>query len=813
MSDADTKQKAFLDSLSEQQRAAYEAATRAQSNVITSSGRPVLDGRYDPVKGAEAKKLEDQFKASLSQDQLAKYEAMQAAQKLEAEQRLGARLDFVDSRGRRPIIEPIRTEPTPRRVGPDADWGGLKPGQTYPGGPVLQPAQPAAPAAPTAPADRVTGQTVKGRDGSSYVVVYDQDAKPDSKPEIYKIGRDGRPSKVEADSYVMNRNDGSGVITLANGQTVLTQQGTTPLNAVAVGVLRRETGTPANIPTAAPAQPAAPQQDRLTGQVFKSRDGTNYVVVYDKDAKNDKPEVYKIGADGQPTKVDASRFMVNKNTGQGIISINNGGFVETQYASMRVNADSIEAMRRATAGASPAPAAAPAPQPAPAAVPAAPAAPAAPAVAAKPVELTTDQRNGYLRALGYDTGAKGANAEAALNAFASKNGLMGPDKKPDMVKVNAALQDQLLQTQAAKDYIDSMQKKIESGKKLSPEDAKALQWALKLNGGELPISEKPKGTMDGKVGRETRSQTAQIAADFQTLPLRKPGDPLPGQPAPVAAPAPQPAPTAAPAAQPAPAAAPAPQPAPATTAAGGIPGVSTDTTLPGADDGLGSYRRQQRQTGRSNTVIIDGQSYQERAGDGMPGGRVDRIDTVLPQRGEQIRYQRSPLLDRPTAGSPQAGAAPWFNMGQVNSVQNQALGVLGGQANVLLERMGTAGRIISPMVDATLRQTQYDMQTEQRRQQFLRNNGIVSAAGSESEMGTIPRARGAFNGSSGVYNEVGLTAAQQRQMDIREGISRDMAQRGIDQSIQTAGQSVLDRIYKPQGTGGVFGDLLGKLGK
>jgi hypothetical protein len=162
--------------------------------------------------------------------------------------------------------------------------------------------------------------------------------------------------------------------------------------------------------------------------------------------------------------------------------------------------------------------------------------------------------------------------------------------------------------------------------------------------------------------------------------------------------------------------------------------------------------------------------------------------------------QAGPLTQSPTAPSPVTQGpypSPATNMHNTNSVPNQVMGVLNSGASQVLGRMGTAGQILAPIVDANLRVTDMTMRANQ--------NGAISCAPPGQPMGPTPNLRGAFGGSCGAY--------QNRMDAARDAGAQAMIARGTNQAIQIGGQLALNGLYTPKGSGGAVGDALSRIFK
>ncbi|MFA7275620.1 MAG: hypothetical protein WC043_02320 [Pseudobdellovibrionaceae bacterium] len=150
------------------------------------------------------------------------------------------------------------------------------------------------------------------------------------------------------------------------------------------------------------------------------------------------------------------------------------------------------------------PAATPVATPAPAT---APAVPAAPVADNRVVDLAAQQKQAYLRVLGYDTGKldgdQGPKTNGALDKFAKDKGIDPRDTNA----VNRALQDAAQDPKVKSAFVGRVQEQIALGK-ASPDDIKALQW--QIVGGKDPEGTMPKSfnektkMMDGVAGSETK---------------------------------------------------------------------------------------------------------------------------------------------------------------------------------------------------------------------------------------------------------------------------------------------------------------------
>lgn len=132
-----------------------------------------------------------------------------------------------------------------------------------------------------------------------------------------------------------------------------------------------------------------------------------------------------------------------------------------------------------------------------------------------PQTLTAEQRQSYLHILGISkVGVDGKPDDAATKKaeeeFAKKNGIDPKDPKY-AEKLDAALlksvQDK--NNPEVKKFMEQMQQDIAAGK-AKPADIKEMQWLLKANGADMPVSlRKSKGEkMDGIIGPETRAAMA-----------------------------------------------------------------------------------------------------------------------------------------------------------------------------------------------------------------------------------------------------------------------------------------------------------------
>lgn len=133
-----------------------------------------------------------------------------------------------------------------------------------------------------------------------------------------------------------------------------------------------------------------------------------------------------------------------------------------------------------------------------------------------PADLAVQQQQAYLKLLKYDIGASGldgiagkdSKTQKALEEFARKNNI---DPK-DVSQINEALLKAVKGTDASKAFLSRMESEIASGK-ASRDDIKTMQWVLKGNNAELPLSQKGKN-MDGIAGAETRTQLKKLQEDI-----------------------------------------------------------------------------------------------------------------------------------------------------------------------------------------------------------------------------------------------------------------------------------------------------------
>lgn len=122
------------------------------------------------------------------------------------------------------------------------------------------------------------------------------------------------------------------------------------------------------------------------------------------------------------------------------------------------------------------------------------------------LRLQPQQEQAYLKVLGYETGALTETAKnkdqiaEAKRKFAEDNGI---DPKNDLA-INKALREKILGSEVAAKYLESVQTSIRNGT-ATKDDVRTAQWLLKGQERDMPLSQRPDGTMDGVPGRETRT--------------------------------------------------------------------------------------------------------------------------------------------------------------------------------------------------------------------------------------------------------------------------------------------------------------------
>ncbi len=659
----------------------------------------------------------------------------------------------------------------------------------------------------------LAGYTAQDAQGNTYVSV--QGSMIPGKPEGYRIARDGSVTRAEFATSGF-RPDGAAILTMSDARNVQVRLTGTSLNADDVTALRQATGRlpppeqarrvdpnqvypplqqgqsyPGGPIAAPPAPPPAPPEVArpvLQGSAMQDAQGNKYITVSDP-LKPGVPEFYKMTAEGKVTKVDITDVGINRKDGKGVMKVDG---VDVQVSTVNGTigaADILKLREQAAAAAAPAPAPTPAAPPAVTVAPVAPPAPAA-APAAAAINYTAQQRDAYLRIAGFD----GKDREAALNAFASKNNLMGADGKPDMQKVNQALQAKVQGTPEAQAYIERVLK----DSKATKEEKQTAQWAMVANGAKMPISTKPDGTMDGIIGTETRTQGATVMADLKAGRVQRYAIPaaapvVTAAPAPTPAPAPVAAPAPTPAAPPTVAVAPAPVPAATVQTAGNgitIPGAIPERAVP--------------QSGGANPIRL-----------GSPEAyRLAELQQSMRQGGPQpfVSPNTPAYATTAVAGSYRPGyypalATPGFNpnpsgfsdprvAGTVDTVVRQGereiLARMRGRDGIL----GAVGEAGATMAEGTFMAGRYDRET-------ARQQAAILAAG-----GNAPaNMRGAFGAAAAD------PAYLARVAEARASVSDHLRQRSTDAAVEGLAGRVLSGIYAPQGNNGVAGDLLGRIFK
>lgn len=155
---------------------------------------------------------------------------------------------------------------------------------------------------------------------------------------------------------------------------------------------------------------------------------------------------------------------------------------------------------------------------------------------------------------------------------------------------------------------------------------------------------------------------------------------------------------------------------------------------------------------------------------------------------------------------------PATNPHAVNSMQNQVMGELTYGARRLLSGMGTAGQILTPIVDsnlrvidATQRQNGHIAAAQAREAAWQANaNGALSMHPPGMPPGPPVNVRGQFGGASG-------GALSERLIQARHDGAQAMVQRGINEAITIAGTKALNGVYTPKSNGGVFGDAMNRI--
>jgi hypothetical protein len=143
-----------------------------------------------------------------------------------------------------------------------------------------------------------------------------------------------------------------------------------------------------------------------------------------------------------------------------------------------------------------------------------------------PTELPVQQQQAYLKLQGHDIGPHGldgiagkdSKTQKALEQFAKDHGI---DPK-DTGKINQHLRIAAQDSQTP-EKLRAMQEKIEGGK-ASPDDIKAVQWLLKGEGAEMPLSLR-NGKMDGIAEKETKTLLKHALRDTEfASDIEEPGD-------------------------------------------------------------------------------------------------------------------------------------------------------------------------------------------------------------------------------------------------------------------------------------------------
>lgn len=146
-----------------------------------------------------------------------------------------------------------------------------------------------------------------------------------------------------------------------------------------------------------------------------------------------------------------------------------------------------------------------------------------------------------------------------------------------------------------------------------------------------------------------------------------------------------------------------------------------------------------------------------------------------------------------------------------NSVPNRVYGELNAGARGLmtrLERQGGAAQILGavagPMIEGHLKagQYQYGATYGGYRPTY---GGAISCAPTNAPLEPLPNMRGQWN-----------VACQDQGMENRRAwaqsyVADRMIQRGIDRGIHNGTREILNDIYKPKSSGGVFGDAMNKI--
>ena len=515
-------------------------------------------------------------------------------------------------------------------------------------------------------------------------------------------------------------------------------------------------------PAALPVQPP-PEPAKLYGTTVQDAQGNKYITVSDP-ANPGKPECYKQGADGKVSRVEVTSSGFSRTSGKGVLIFADGTSVQATQQNGEVSAAEIAKLRaQAVAVAPPAPP-----------VPAAPPSPATPVAAA--VTLTAQQRDGYLRVAGFD----GPDREAALMAFATKNNLLGADKKPDMDKVNQALQAKVQGTPEAQAFIDRVLK----DPKATKEEKQAAQWTMVANGAKMPISTQPDGTMDGKIGRETRTQGAVVLADLAAGRVQRYAVPVVAAPVAAAAPIPARVPAASETlarVEPAPQIIiPAVPAAPTATVAraDGPPQPPSRGTNPirlGSPEAYALAGMAERQGARYTPYVQPGTPQFNPVG----YASANRTPGYFPTNAPTVGTPQFPEADRAVGNVTRQLEREVVAGMRGASQRGGAWGVLAGAGAILAEGTFDAGR--------------------QEAQAARQRNAIIAAGGNApSYMG-------------GMGGEFGRAAADPdflaRKAEADAKVAAHMRDRAVTQASEHVGGAILNGIYTPRGTGGVTGDL------